>query len=37
LSKKVLTDSLTKDWPPSVFREYTIDMGFMVVPMILGY
>jgi hypothetical protein len=35
LSKNVLTDPLTKGWPPNVFREYTIDMSFMLERMIL--
>jgi hypothetical protein len=25
--EQVLTDSLTKDLPPSAFREHTVDMG----------
>jgi hypothetical protein len=37
LSKIVLADPLYKGWPSSAFREHTVNMGFMVEPMIFGY
>ena len=34
-TEQVLADPLTKGLPPSAFREQTVDMDFMVHPMIL--
>jgi hypothetical protein len=35
-NKQVLTDPLTKGFPPSALREHTVDMGVMRKPMISG-
>jgi hypothetical protein len=35
-TEQVLADPLTRGLPPSVLREHTVDMGFMVKPMISG-
>jgi hypothetical protein len=35
-TKWVFADPLTKVLPPSVLIEHTVDMGFMVEPMISG-
>jgi hypothetical protein len=35
-TKWVLADLFTKGLPPSVLRKHTVDMRFMVEPMISG-